>query len=114
MIIDTHTHTYFSELEARQDEVVANMRERGVAAAVQIGCDIESSKKAIALAGKYPGVFYATAGFHPTEIQDWTEEQVDAGMAELEALIAADRRRSDSADGSMEKTGPYIVGIGET
>lgn len=60
MIIDTHTHTYFAELEAKQDEVVARMKERGVESAVQIGCDIESSQKAIALAKKYPDTFFAT------------------------------------------------------
>jgi TatD DNase family protein len=60
MIIDTHAHCYWDSLEPRIDEIVQNMTKNGVSHAVQIGCDIESSKQAIALCRRFPGVFFAT------------------------------------------------------
>lgn len=60
MIFDTHSHCYWETLLSGIDEVVANMQKNNVVKAVQIGCDIESSKKAIDLARRFPGIFYAT------------------------------------------------------
>lgn len=54
MIIDTHSHCYWETLEPRIDEVVSNMQKNGVIQAIQIGCDVESSQKAIALARRFP------------------------------------------------------------
>lgn len=61
MIFDTHSHCYWDTLEPRIDEVLTNMKNMNIAKAVQIGCDRESSEKAINLARRFPGVFYATA-----------------------------------------------------
>lgn len=54
MIIDTHSHCYWETLEPRIDEVVSNMQKNGVTQAIQIGCDVASSQKAIALARRFP------------------------------------------------------------
>lgn len=70
MIFDTHAHCYWDTLEPRIDEVVANMQKNWVTQAVQIGCDIESSEKAIVLAQRFPWIFYATVGLHPETAQD--------------------------------------------
>ncbi len=54
MIFDTHSHCYWDTLEPRIDEVLTNMKNMNIAKAVQIGCDRESSEKAIALARRVP------------------------------------------------------------
>jgi Tat protein secretion system quality control protein TatD with DNase activity len=54
MIFDTHSHCYWDTLEPHIDEIISNMEKMGVTKAVQIGCDIESSKKAIVLARRVP------------------------------------------------------------
>jgi Tat protein secretion system quality control protein TatD with DNase activity len=36
------------------------MQKNNVTKATQIGCDIDSSKKAIELARRFPGIFYVT------------------------------------------------------
>ncbi len=97
MIFDTHSHCYWETLEPRIDEIVANMKIHGITHAVQIGCDIESSEKAIALARRFPWIFYATVGHHPETAQDVR----DYSQAELfEKLIIENR--------------DVIVAIGET
>ncbi len=70
MIFDTHSHCYWDTLEPRIDDVLANMYQKWVTKAVQIGCDVESSLKAISLARRFPWVLYATVGHHPETAQD--------------------------------------------
>lgn len=98
MLFDIHTHSYFPELAARQDEIVANMWENNVRHATQVGCDIETSKQAIKLARKYEP-FYATVGYHPTEGQILSREMIPEIARELEQLLVTHRE--------------YIVAIGE-
>lgn len=54
MIIDTHTHCYWETLESRIGEIVEHMQYADIRGAIQIGCDIETSKKAINLAKRFP------------------------------------------------------------
>lgn len=98
MLFDTHTHSYFAELNDRQDEILTNMRTNNVQHAVQIGCDIETSKQAIELARKYE-LFSATVGYHPTEGQDLTDEKIREVSEKLEQLISENREQ--------------VVGLGE-
>ena len=70
MIFDTHSHCYWENLEPRIDEILDNMQQHNIIHAVQIGCDVETSEKAIALATRFSEVFFATVGFHPENAQD--------------------------------------------
>lgn len=91
MIFDTHSHCYWDTLEPRIDEIVTNMQKNGVVKAVQIGCDIESSEKAIALAKRFPGVFYPTIGYHPEHSQHFARDTVEAELQTLESMIGEHR-----------------------
>lgn len=73
-----------------------NMSQKGVTIAVQIGCDIDSSKHAIALSHRFPGIFYATVGHHPETAQDESGDFI----SDFEQLVAENR--------------DIIVAIGET
>ncbi len=70
MIFDTHAHCYWDTLLPRIEDIVESMQQNNITRATQIGCDIESSIQAIALARRFPGVFYATVGHHPETAQD--------------------------------------------
>jgi TatD DNase family protein len=87
MIFDTHAHCYWDSIEPRIEDIISNMRQNRVTKAVQIGCDIESSQKAIALAKRFPGIFYATVGHHPETAQD----EFDYNIADFEKLIVENR-----------------------
>lgn len=60
MIFDTHAHCYWDSLEPQIEQVIARMKDQAVVRAVQIGCDIPTSRQAIALAERFPDVFVAT------------------------------------------------------
>ena len=100
MVFDTHVHAYFEQLAEREDDVLRNMDALGVRFAVQIGCDAESSRKAVALAKRHPDRYRATVGLHPGEAQGMEFSRIEQEIREIRTLLETER---DS-----------IVAIGET
>jgi TatD DNase family protein len=82
-LVDSHCHL---EMIADTAAAVAQARAAGVEQVVTIGIDLASSRQAIELAGREPGV-YATVGLHPHEAHLLD----DAYLAELERLAAQPR-----------------------
>jgi TatD DNase family protein len=64
MLVDTHAHLDFPELSRDLDAVLNRASRAGVLEIVTIGIDVESSQKAVDLAGGHPRI-YATVGVHP-------------------------------------------------
>ena len=81
MIFDTHAHYDSGAFNADRFEILESMSEKNVGLIVDPGCDLLSSRDAIALAEKYDFV-YAAVGWHPEDIDKLTEE----GFAELKKL----------------------------
>lgn len=67
MIFDTHAHYDDKAFDEDRDELLASMPEKGVGLILDPGCDVISSKTALALSEKYPYV-YAAVGIHPEEL----------------------------------------------
>ncbi len=73
------THSSFShDLE----RVIEQAKYAGVAAMMVTGASAEGSNAALALAKRYPGYLYATAGLHPHHAHDFNSD-VEAQFAEL-------------------------------
>lgn len=77
---DTHAHLDFPDFGGDIDAVLERARAAGIDRIVTIGCDVESSQRAIALAERHPGVF-AAAGWHPgyvmaapEDVRPWLRE----------------------------------------
>ncbi|MDB6057296.1 MAG: Hydrolase, TatD family [Verrucomicrobiales bacterium] len=64
---DTHAHLDFPDFQGDIDSVVARAHAAGIERIISIGTDLEGSKRAIALAEKFPNV-YAVIGWHPTHV----------------------------------------------
>lgn len=77
MLIDTHAHYDDEAFDEDRREVLAALPERGIAAVINPGCSVESSRMAIALAEEFPHV-YAAVGIHPENCADFVPEQIDA------------------------------------
>ena len=73
MLIDTHAHLDYPDFSEDLDDVIGRAMEAGVARIITIGTGIESSRRALALAERYPEV-YAVVGVHPTNVQDEVED----------------------------------------
>ncbi len=64
MLVDTHCHLDFPQFDADREATLRRAREAGVEIIVNPGTDLESSRRAVALARRYPEV-YAAVGVHP-------------------------------------------------
>ena len=72
MYIDTHCHVlhdYYDNI----DEIINKCKNNGVSKIIISGCDIETNKEVLELVNKYD-IIYGTIGFHPTELNDFKEE----------------------------------------
>ena len=69
MIIDTHCHYNMKPLSNDVAGHWKKAQENNIEATITIGADLESSKIALDIANKYPGI-YASIGLHP---ENYTE-----------------------------------------
>ena len=89
LIFDTHAHYDDEQFDADRAELLASMPENGVGLIVDPGCDIESSRKAVAIAEQYPHV-YAAVGYHPENCAPFVPDDLDVlrEMAQHPKVIA--------------------------
>ena len=76
MVVDTHAHLDFPELGKDLESVLQRAERAGVRRIVTIGIDIESSRKAVALAQAHEQI-YATVGLHPHGARELPVEVLD-------------------------------------
>ncbi len=67
MIIDTHCHLNFRAYDHDRDEVIRRTLAENVWM-INVGSQLETSKKAVELAQKYPQGIYASVGLYPLHI----------------------------------------------
>jgi TatD DNase family protein len=80
MFIDSHCHLNFPELAGNLDEILSNMRQNDVVAALCVGVNLENLPEILQLAEKYEHI-YASVGVHPDyELQN---EPTQAQLVEL-------------------------------
>jgi TatD DNase family protein len=65
MLIETHAHLDYPDFANDFDDVLRRATDAGVTRIITIGTSVESSRRAIDLAEKYPNIF-AVIGVHPT------------------------------------------------
>jgi TatD DNase family protein len=92
-LIETHAHLDYPDFAADFDDVLRRANEAGVTRIITIGTSVESSRRAVDLAEKYPNIF-AVIGVHPTYVEE-SDEDVITPLREL-------------------AKNPRVVAIGET
>jgi TatD DNase family protein len=93
MLIDTHAHLDFLELAEDLDHVLLRAKQASVERIITIGTTLQSSRKAIQLAERYPQI-YASVGIQPNSA---SQEREDF-LSELEEMVRH----------------PKVVAVGET
>ncbi len=83
LIFDTHAHYDDEQFDADRAELLAAMPANGVGLILDPGCDLDTSRRALALAEQYPHI-YAAVGWHPENCAPFVPEDMDA----LRALAA--------------------------
>ena len=67
MIFDTHAHYDDRKFDKDREELIKQLQASGIGRVVDIGADIDSTRRAVALAKQYDFI-YAAAGVHPSEV----------------------------------------------
>jgi TatD DNase family protein len=93
MLIETHAHLDYPDFANDLEDVIRRAADVEVMRIITIGTSVESSRRAIDLAEKYPAV-YAAIGVHPTYVEE-AEDDVITPLREL-------------------AKNPRVVAIGET
>lgn len=73
MIFETHAHYDDEQYKADREELLASMPAKGIDYIINVGANIEGSKKSIELAEQYEYI-YAAIGVHPSDIECLNEE----------------------------------------
>jgi len=76
MLVDTHAHLQWTSFNKDREKVISRARKAGVEHIVNIGFDLEGSRKAVELAEKYNGL-YATVGIHPHKANQLNQNVLD-------------------------------------
>ncbi len=76
-MIDSHAHLNDPRFAKDLDEVIERARIAGVHTIINIGYDLESSRRAVALAEQYTGL-WAVVGLHPHDARLWTDKMRNA------------------------------------
>ncbi|OGD30517.1 hypothetical protein A2833_02725 [Candidatus Azambacteria bacterium RIFCSPHIGHO2_01_FULL_44_55] len=66
MLFDSHTHLQFPQFDGDREGVISRLLSADIKV-INVGTDLEDSKKAIELAKKYLGQMWATVGLHPND-----------------------------------------------
>ncbi|MDO7788107.1 TatD family hydrolase [Desulforamulus aquiferis] len=88
MLIDSHVHLDNERFNEDREEVLARCRDQ-LTAVVNVGYDLESSRRSITLAEQYPFIF-AAVGVHPHDAKDVPENYLEelAQMIEHPRVVA--------------------------
>ncbi len=93
MLVDSHAHVDAPRFQKDRDAVLRAAFDGGISCIIDPGCDLASSRAALALARSYAGRIFAAVGVHPHMATSYTAEV----EAQLRALARA----------------PEVVAIGE-
>jgi len=93
LFYDTHAHLGYRDFDSELDQIVARANDAGIVKIITIGTDLATSRKAIAIAERFPNVF-AAVGWHPNDLAE-APADVRPGLRDLAAH-------------------PKVVAIGET
>ena len=102
-LFDSHAHYYdgrFKSVEGGTDALLSQLLENEVAGIINVGTDPDNSRRVIADAAKWAGM-YAAVGIHPTDGQRLAD--IDAALEEIKTLLG--NRESRKRD--------KIVALGE-
>ena|ERR1035437_4714725 len=84
--IDAHCHIQFEQYEQDRDSLIEQMQEQRIAAII-VGCDLESSRKAVELAGQHEHL-YAAVGVHPTDTDEYLDTDDLLALAKHPKVVA--------------------------
>lgn len=92
-IFDTHAHYFDRKFEGEADAILQSFMPDPITRIINVGTNLQNSKRAIAQAKQYEGM-YAAVGIHPEDCHYLTD--ADVALSELWGMLSdPDRRKAD-------------------
>src|SRR3954465_14023368 len=76
MLVETHAHLDYPDFAPDFDDILRRANDAAVTRILTIGTSVESSRRAVELAEKYPSIF-AVIGVHPTYAGEAGDDAID-------------------------------------
>lgn len=76
MIFDTHAHYDDEAFDEDREALLNSMKEGGVGRIVNIGANMETSRRTVELTGQYD-FMYGAVGVHPSDTGDMTQDDIE-------------------------------------
>ena len=89
-IFDTHAHYDDHAFDEDRHTLLANFPQNGVCGVINAAVDLASCETSLALAHAFPFV-YAAVGVHPSELDKYTDADLQPTMARLSRLYADEK-----------------------
>ena len=86
MLFDSHAHLDDERFDSDRQALIESLPGRGISYVVNVGADMESSRRSIELSEQYPFI-YAAVGVHPHEASGCSENTLD----EIKALAGKEK-----------------------
>ena len=77
MIFDTHAHYDDEQFDIDRRELLLSMKDNGIGNIVNVGANLESSKKSLELSREYDFI-YAAVGVHPSDSAELSDDGIEA------------------------------------
>ena len=90
---DTHMHLDDEKFNEDREEVIQKMQTANVTKCINMGCNIETSKKAVELSKKYEFI-YSAVGIHPEELPQ-TEEELWKSIEKIKELAKTNKKTKE-------------------
>jgi TatD DNase family protein len=97
-MIDTHAHLDFPQFDSDREEVIKSGFEHGLEAVVNIGTDLDTSRRSLDLANRYENIF-AAVGVHPHDAKAVPPDYLD--QLRKMASISSDSKKKVVAIGEI-------------
>lgn len=75
MIFETHAHYEDKKFDEDREELLSSLKDNGISYVVNIGSNMDTTKRSIELSRKYPFI-YTTIGVHPNEVSELNDEKI--------------------------------------
>jgi len=92
-MIDTHAHLDFENFDKDREEVISRFFESGGKAIINVGVDLGTSEKSIALAEQHENIF-AAVGFHPHDAAEKLSLPTDDDLGKLKKIANHEKVRA--------------------
>ncbi|MCR4334508.1 MAG: TatD family hydrolase [Patescibacteria group bacterium] len=99
--IDIHSHVNFKAFDEDRETVIGRALDNNIWM-INVGTDLETSKKAIDIAGQYKKGIYATIGLHPTHTGEIFDIDTYLNIAKNNKVVAIGECGLDYKEGKQE------------